>query len=91
MGGAAIKSLTDSEIGDMLSSIAWRKVRSMLMKELEERPKLGMMKESVALEFKLSCEEEERQEKEDQTKRGHSSIPDRGGKEVRSGEEGKSM
>ena len=55
MGGAAIKSLTDSEIGDMLSSIAWRKVRSMLMKELEERPKLGMMKESVALEFKLSC------------------------------------
>ena len=25
------------------------------MKELEERPKLGMMKENVALEFESSC------------------------------------
>ena len=47
--GAYFKSLTDAEIGDMLSSVAWRKVRSMLMKELEEKPKLGMMKETVAL------------------------------------------
>ena len=31
----------------MLSSVTWRKVRSMLAKELEERPKLGMMKEEV--------------------------------------------
>ena len=51
VGRDAIKSLTDSENGDMLSRIAWRKVRSMLMKELEERPKLGMMKEIVTLEF----------------------------------------
>ncbi len=33
IGGDALKSLTDAEIGDMLSSVAWRKVRSMLMKE----------------------------------------------------------
>ena len=50
-----IKSLTDAEIGDMLSSVAWRKVRSMLMKELEKRPKLGIMKEIVALELESSC------------------------------------
>ena len=35
--GDAIKSLTDAEIGDMLSSVAWKKLRSMLMKGLEER------------------------------------------------------
>ena len=50
-----LRALTDSEIGDMLSSIAWRKVRSMLMKELEERQELGTMKEIVALEFQSSC------------------------------------
>jgi len=55
IGGDAIKSLTDAEIGDMLSSVDWRKVRSMLMKELEERPKLGMMKEIAALELESSC------------------------------------
>ena len=55
MEGDAIKSLTDSEIDDMLSSIAWRKVRSMLIKELEERQRLGTMKEIVALEFQSSC------------------------------------
>ena len=53
IGGDA--SLTDAEIGDMLSSVAWRKVRSMLMKELEGRPKLGMMKEIVALKLESSC------------------------------------
>ena len=32
MGGDVMKSLTDAEIGDMLSSIAWRKVSSMWTK-----------------------------------------------------------
>ena len=49
------KSLTDAEFGDMLSSVVWRKVRSMLMKELEERSKLGMMKKIVALELESIC------------------------------------
>ena len=39
----------------MLSNVGWRKVRRMLMKEFEERPKLGMMKKIVALELGLSC------------------------------------
>ena len=73
----------------MLSSVAWRKVRSMLMKELEERPKLGMMKEIVALD--CGFEEKERQENDDQAKRRHGSIPDRGGKVARSGEEGENV
>ena len=47
--------LINAEIGNMLSSVAGRKVRSMLMKELEERPNLGMIKEIVALELKSSC------------------------------------
>ena len=47
--------LINAEIGNMLSSVAWRKVRSMLMKELEERPTLGIMKKTVALELKLRC------------------------------------
>ena len=55
IGGDAIKGLTDAEIGDMLTSVAARKVRSMLMKELEERPKLGMMKKIAALELESSC------------------------------------
>ena len=38
MGGDAIANLTDSEIRTMLSCAAWRKARSMLMKEVEERP-----------------------------------------------------
>ena len=41
IGGDAIKSLTDAEIRDVLSHVAWRKLRSMLMNGLEERPKLG--------------------------------------------------
>jgi len=82
IGGDAIKSL----IGYMLSSVAWRKVRSMLMKELEERPKLGMMKEIASLELESSCVEND-----DQAQRGHDSIPDRGGKLARSGEEGENM
>ena len=48
-------NLTDLEIGAMLSSAAWRKARSMLINEVEERPKLRIMKEIVNLECELSC------------------------------------
>ena len=34
----------------MLSSIAWREVRNMWQREMEERPKLGMLNEIAALE-----------------------------------------
>ena len=57
----------------MLSSVAWR------IKELEERPKLGMMKEIVPLDLELSCAVLKR--KRDRRMmiklRGHGSIPDR--------------
>ena len=78
----------------ILSSVAWRKVRSMLMKELEERPKLGMIKEIVALELESSCVALKR--KRDRRmminlKRGHGSIPDTVGKVRRSGEKGEKV
>ena len=50
MAGDTIKGLSESEIRDMLSSIAWREVRNMWQKEMEERPKLGMLNEIAALE-----------------------------------------
>ena len=55
VGGDAIANLTDLEIGAMLSCAAWRKARSMLMKEVEERRKLRMMNEIVNLEWESSC------------------------------------
>ena len=54
VGGDAIANQLIQRL-DMLSCAAWRKVRSMLMKEVEERPKLRMMKEIVNLEWESSC------------------------------------
>ena len=55
MDGNAIKGLSESEIRDMVSSIAWREVRYRWQKEMEERPKLGMLNEIAALEGESSC------------------------------------
>ena len=45
-----LSQLTDAKIGDWCQVLlGGRCMRSMLMKELEERPKLGMMEEIVAL------------------------------------------
>ena len=44
MGVDTIKGLRDQEIVEMLRIITLRKVKSMLAKELEEKPKLSMMK-----------------------------------------------
>ena len=55
MEADAIKDLSELEIRDMLSSIAWRKVGNMWKKEMEERPKLGMLNEIAALEYESSC------------------------------------
>ena len=55
MEGDAMKGLSESEIRDMLLSIAWREVRNMWQKEMEERPKLGMLNEIAALECESSC------------------------------------
>ena len=54
MDGNAIKDLSEPEIRDMLSSIAWREVRYRWQKEMEERPKLGMLNEIVE-KWKMSA------------------------------------
>ena len=64
------------------------------MKELEERPKLGMIKEIVALELESNCVVLKR--KRDRRmminlKRGDGSITDTVGKVQRSGEEGEKV
>ena len=63
------------------------------MKELEKRPKLGMMKNIVALELESSCAVVKK--KGDWRMmiklRGHGSILDRGVKLARSREEGDNM
>ena len=51
----AIKGLRDQEIVEMLRSIASRKVDSMLAKKLEEKTKLGMMKQMTELGIDSSC------------------------------------
>ena len=51
----AIKGFHDQEIVEMLRSIASRKVDSMLAKELEEKMKLGMMKQMTELGIDSSC------------------------------------
>ena len=51
----AIKGFRDQEIMEMLRSIASRKVDSMLAKELEEKPKLCMMKQMTEQGIDSSC------------------------------------
>ena len=79
----------------MLPSVTWRKVRSMLTKELEERPKLGMMKEIAGLELESSYavlkRKRDRRMMIKLRKRRHGSIADRGGKVARSREEGENV
>ena len=60
----------------------------MWQKEMEERPKLGMMNEIAALECESSCAvlRRKRQEYDDEVKGKYSCIPDRAGKVKRSGE-----
>ena len=52
-----IKALCDQGIDnvEMLRSIALRKFESMLAKELEEKPKLCMMKQMAELGIESSC------------------------------------
>ena len=88
MEGDAVKCLSESEIRDMLSSIACREVRNM-WQEMEERLKLGMLNEIAALECESSCAVVRRKRDriyDDDFKGRYSCIPDRGGKVERRGE-----
>ena len=43
MSDGMIRELSQSEVNDMLSSVAWRNVKEEWKKEMHEKPKLSMM------------------------------------------------
>ena len=44
MGVDAVKNLSDSEIQEMLESVAWSRVTSMIEKGMEDKPKLSLLR-----------------------------------------------
>ena len=50
-----IRRMSYCEVGEMLESVAWRKVSEMLSKDMEEKPKLRLLKEIVDLRVESSC------------------------------------
>ena len=55
MGVDSVKNLSDSEIWEMLESAAWRRVTSMMKKDMEDKPKLSILREIADLKPELSC------------------------------------
>ena len=51
----AVRSLSYSEIREMLMSSAWRNVTSVLNKDMEEKPKLRLFKEIGDLKLESRC------------------------------------
>ena len=51
----AIRRMSYCEVGEMLESAAWRKSSEMLSKDVEEKPKLCLLKEIADLRKELSC------------------------------------
>ena len=51
----AVRSLSDSEIREMLVSVAWRNVTSVMNKDMEEKPKLRILKEIADLKLESRC------------------------------------
>ena len=51
----AIRRMSDCEVVEKLENAAWRKVSEMIFKDMEEKPKLCMLKEIVDLWVELSC------------------------------------
>ena len=50
-----VRSLSDSEIRDMLVSSDWRNVTSVMNKDMEEKPKLRILKEIADLKLESRC------------------------------------
>ena len=50
-----IRELSEADMKSMLLSIAWRNVRNEWRKEMQEKPKLSMMKRITECEVKSSC------------------------------------
>ena len=55
MNIGVIRELSEVDVKDMLSSVAWRNVRDEWRKEMHEKPKLSMMKLILDCEVKSSC------------------------------------
>ena len=49
MGVDAVKNLSGSEIQEMLESVAWRRVTSMMKEDMEDKPKLSILREMLIL------------------------------------------
>ena len=50
-----IRELSQSEVNDMLLSVAWRNVRGEWKKEMHEKPKLSMMERIAECRIESSC------------------------------------
>ena len=55
VGADAVRSLSDSDIREMLTSSAWRNMMSMMNKDMEEKPKLCVLKEIADLKLETRC------------------------------------
>ena len=51
VGADAVSGLSDSETREMLLSSAWRNVMSVMNKDMEEKPKLCVLKEIADLKL----------------------------------------
>ena len=79
MGVDAVKNLSDSEIQEMLESVAWRRVTSMVKEDMEDKPKLSILREIADLKLESSCALVKVKRGEDdvnEIKRRNSSISD---------------
>ena len=55
MGADVVKNLSDSEIQEMLESVAWRRVTPMMKEDMEDMPKLSILREIADLKLESSC------------------------------------
>ena len=79
MGVDVVKNLSDSEIQEMLESVAWRRVTSMMKEDMEDKPKLSILREIADLKLESSCALVKVKRGEDdvnEIKRRNSSISD---------------
>ena len=56
MGVDAVKNLSDSEIQELLESVAWRssRVMSMMKEDMEDKPKLSILREIARISVSVT-------------------------------------
>ena len=50
-----VKNLSDSEIQEILESVAWRRVTSVMKEDMESKSKLSILREIADLKLESSC------------------------------------